>query len=348
MKRFTSDRSQNLTRSTDPFVLHRAALTPVLYEKLPSPSDCPGLENPTAFASFLFGQRLQGLWLDLISSQDTAGAYTALAEHLAGPAKTWTALELPQGKNLSTAHNVLSKQGIPYFIAKGFHLRHVYYEQPILRSAIDIDLFVHEADREAAVRSLQAAGFTAHPLDTTMSHEIKLTRHHSDIDLHWHLLRPGRFRPGLMNWLFAHREQFGDFWGLDATASLLVMLVHPAITKYLVSPTSMLIHQVDQARLMQSGKVDWGVLESALHQSHGRTAAWSSLYLLKKLGGIEVPGGFEQKIKPGKVHAWYLQQWIDNAWITKHFEKRWMVAGSFSLALQESVGDAVRATWFRT
>jgi hypothetical protein len=39
------------------------------------------------------------------------------------------------------------------------------------------------------------------------------------------------------------------------------------------------------------------------------------------------------------MHAAYLRRWIDRALITKYFERRWMVAGLFSLALQDSIAD---------
>jgi len=211
------------------------------------------------------------------------------------------------------------------------------------RSAIDLDLFVRETDRDRAIELFEQGGFEAHPLAETISHELKLTRHNGDIDLHWHLLRPGRIHPELMNWLFTRRERFGSFQGLDDTASLLVMLVHPAITKYLLSPTSMLIHQVDQARLIERGRIDWKALEDTLAWSGTRTAAWASLYVLRMLAGVGAPDGFEEKLSPGGLRRWYLRQWIDRAWITRWFEKRWLVAGFFSLALQDSAADAVRA-----
>jgi hypothetical protein len=163
------------------------------------------------------------------------------------------------------------------------------------------------------------------------------------MDLHWHLFRPGRARPGLDEWLFEHVEDHAGIPGLDATASLLVMLVHPAITKYLISPTSMLIHAVDQARLIQCGKVDWDELREALLRSGTRTAAWASLYVLQHLYDVEAPDGFAQRIQPGRSHRAYLRLWINRGWISRAFHHRWLVAGTFSLALQDSFGDVLMA-----
>jgi hypothetical protein len=295
------------------------------------------------FSAFLYRQRLQSIWLKLIERSGAGDGLASLASHLREAAKAWALLELPQQHLMREAHRILGEAGVDYFFAKGAHLRHVLYDDPLERSAIDIDLFVRESDRERAISVFEQAGFEAHPLPETISHELKLTRDNGDIDLHWHLLRPGRIRPGLMEWLFRRRERFGEFWGLDDTASLLVMLVHPAITKYLLSPTSMLIHQVDQARLIDRGRVDWRELEDVLGWSGTRTAAWASLYVLRMLGGDSAPGDVETKLRPGRLHRWYLRQWIDRGWITRWFEKRWLVAGFFSLALQDSTADAVGA-----
>ncbi|MBT8039537.1 MAG: nucleotidyltransferase family protein [Gammaproteobacteria bacterium] len=316
---------------------------PVLAGRPPA-EDSPSLPiNTREFAAFLQRQHLQTAWLGLIERGGASAEYESLAEHLKSAAKAWAILELPQRRLLTETHRILNISEVDYFFAKGAHLRHVIYDNPQERSAIDIDLFVKEADTDRAIAAFEAAGYESRPLAETISHELKLTRHNGDIDLHWHLLRPGRIRPGLMSWLFSRRERFGDFWGLDDTASLLVMLVHPAITKYLLSPTSMLIHQVDQARLIERGRVDWKALEDVLGRSGARTAAWSSLYVLRKLGGICAPHDLEEKLSPGRIHRWYLRQWIDRAWITQFFEKRWLVAGFFSLALQDSLTDAIQA-----
>ena len=333
MKRVTSTR----------YELHRIALSPVLSGRLPD-DGLPSLPvDGKEFAGFLYRQRLQATWLKLIDQADAGVESASLLTHLREAAKTWAMLELPQRHLMKEAHRILDDARIDYFFAKGAHLRHVIYDSPLERSAIDIDLFVKETDRDRTITAFEKADFEARPLAETNSHELKLTRDKGDIDLHWHLLRPGRIRPGLMDWLFSRRERFGEFQGLDDTASLFVMLVHPAITKYLLSPASMLIHQVDQARLIERGRIDWKELERVCRWSGTRTAAWASLYVLRMLGGVGAPGDFEEALRPGPIHRWYLQKWIDSGWITKSFGKRWLVAGFFSLALQDSVSDAVKA-----
>ena len=330
-------------RGHDPYALHRIALGALLERRLPGRSESGETADVAEFATFLYRQHLQAAWMRLIEQDGASPEHQPLAEHLREAAKAWALLELPQQRLMTEAHRILDTAGIDYFFAKGAHLRHVIYDDPLERSAIDIDLFVKESDRDRAIALFQQASFETHPLAETISHELKLTRHNGDIDLHWQLFRPGRLRPGVMDWLFSRRERFGEFWGLDDTASLFVMLVHPAITKYLLSPTSMLIHQVDQARLIGRGRVDWKELESIFERSGTRTAAWASLYVLRTLAGVQAPENIEETLRPGRIRRGYLRQWIDRAWITRWFERRWLVAGLFSLALQDTASDAVRA-----
>jgi hypothetical protein len=253
------------------------------------------------------------------------------------------AQQLKERQNLGMIHRLFEAQDIPYFIFKGANLRYTLYQNQTLRSACDIDVMVPEPRKLEAVNCFIGEGFELQVKPENTSHEVSLNKSGVCIDLHWHLLRPGRARQGVVAWLFEHREKFEGFEGLDATASLLVTLVHPAITKYLLSPTSILMHQVDQARLIQGGKVDWEELAQALSRYGMRTAAWSSLYVLEKLGGITAPDGFAERIQPGGLHRWYLKNWIDRDWISKWFERPWLVAGFFSLALQDNLKDAYRA-----
>lgn len=322
--------------------MHRAALLPVLSGNL-SLSELALPSDQKHFADFLYRQRLHACWLRLAEQQNLPDGCDELVKALKSYTLISTARELPQQRVLQEVSDLFRSLEIEWFAAKGSQLRKVIYEDAYLRPAIDIDVFVREPDRKRATEALVKHGFVARPLPETLSHELKLTRNKVDVDLHWHLFRPGRAREGLMDWLFEHRQEFNGYPGLDDTASLFVMLVHPAITKYLLSPTSMLIHQVDQARLVARDKVDWELLTAELNRSGTRTAAWCSLYVLEGLGGIKAPGGFEKKIRPPGMQRRYLQAWIEKGWIEKWFAKRWLVAGLFSLALQDSPSDALRA-----
>jgi hypothetical protein len=332
--------------TSDPYTLHRATLGPVLRNDSLQPAF--ELRGPQELASFLIKEGLHGLWFERLRLEACDGRGEELRAIIGKTLKVQLARDLAAGQLMKETNRLLCEHDIPYFIAKGGQLKRTIYGQTWHRAAVDIDLFVREVDRDRAVQLMTDSGCRASPLKATLSHELKLTRYTADIDLHWHLLRPGRARPGLMGWLFDRRERFGDYSGLDATACVLVMLIHPPITKYLISPASKLIHMVDLARLAERAEVDWEALEVALNRFGVKTAAWSSAYLLRSLTSIDLPNGLEARIRPRPSHAAYLKRWIDRGWISRGFQRRWLVAGFFNLALQDKFEDMVRALYMKT
>lgn len=334
----------------DPYAWQRLALRPLL-----QPSDAAtGLartvfQGPAAdeFLDFLRAHGLTQLWWRLLHTASEPAVPPRVADAMRDHARLTAADQLRQRRVLQELATLLDEQHIDWFVFKGAHLRDTLYPDPTLRPVSDVDVCVPPGLAAQAVARLRAAGFEAHADPATLSHELTLRRKSVDVDLHWHPLRPGRYRAGFTRWLFAHRQRFGALWGLDPTASLLIMLVHPAISKYLASPTSMLIHLVDQARLIHGGEVDWNTLAAALQRFGLRTPAWASLYFLHRLGDIEAPPEFAARIHPGRLRSWYLRQWIDRGWIGRCFAQRWFVAGLFSLVLQDSANDAGRALVMR-
>lgn len=323
--------------------LHQLALLPAIQADSVENWEFPGTPDMAGFAQFLGKQKMHGFWADALESHSDAPGLSLLKAQLHVYCKITAALELPQRQLMQEAHELLTAANIQYFFAKGAQLRQVVYQKTWHRPAIDVDAFIDKKDREKAVIAFRAHGFSTHLDPATISHEMTLRKTDSQIDLHWHLMRPSRYRQQLDTWLFERREKFDEFWGLDATANLLVMLTHPAITKYLISPTSMLIHQVDQIKLMETGQIEWDTLIRVLHDTGLKTAAWSSVYLLQLLTGRKTDSDFEKAISPGLVKRRYLQSWIDNAWISRLFEHRWLVAGGFNLPLQDSITDMARA-----
>jgi hypothetical protein len=335
---------QNMKNPQEFYSFHKLALKPLLGDRIETTiDDLPKSFNLKEFSIFLCQQRLQCLWVEALGSIEMPRHFLSFKNDLSNACKLNIARELPQKRAMKDAHNLLTSAEIPYFFFKGTHLREVIYQQPWHRPAVDIDVFVNETNRDIVLNEFKQQAFIPSLTAETLSHELKISKHTTNIDLHWHLMRPTRYRPGLNEWLFAHREQFGDFWGLDHTASLLIMLTHPAITKYLISPTSMLIHQVDQFRLLQSNRIDWEVLLSALNEFGLRTAAWSSVYLLSKLADSTLNVEFGSSIQPGRIKSGYLRAWVNRGWVTRLFDARWLVAGGFNFALQDSLHDSVRA-----
>ena len=67
----------------------------------------------------------------------------------------------------------------------------------------------------ATIVVLLDAGYSVHAEPANISHEATFRRGAVDIDLHWHLLRPGRTRVDLTAELLARRQRIKGQWGLS-------------------------------------------------------------------------------------------------------------------------------------
>ena len=335
--------------SSDPYRFHRLALAPINTEIEPTwvIDELASIGLPVFF-SWLEQNALQQIWRVYLEPLALPPEFEPFIERLCEHARLTAAHQLLQNQALQEIEELNTEKGISGLVFKGADLRSWLYSDPVLRPVSDLDLFVRPDQRQDAIDCLVKDGYQLRVLPENASHEVELTKPRISIDLHWHPFRPGRARPGLNEWLFAHRSGQSALPGLDATASLLIMLVHPAITKYLVAPTSLMIHQVDIARLLDHSEIDEDALISAIDSYGLKTAAWSSLYLLRQLSGIEARNGLEERLKPGKLHAGYISNWIDHDWINRWWRHRWLVAGGFSLALQDSARDRWRAVKLRS
>jgi hypothetical protein len=343
------------TVTDDRFLWHRLALKPCLgwlskaeSDELLSQIEDIGLQD---FFSFLRKNRLEQLWREYLASldlQDLPEQFEPWLAMLREQALPMAAQQLKERKYLAVIHRLFEAQNIPYFIFKGANLRYTLYQNQTLRSSCDIDVFVPQTQKLQAAKSLVNEGFELLVKPENVSHEVSLTREGVGIDLHWYLLRPGRTRIDLGDFLFANREKFSDgFWGLNHKASLLVMLVHPAFAKHLASPDSMLIHMVDLHRLLNISTEDWRVVTEILKESGTRTAAWASMRVLFNYtdndAGLELAKDMASSIEPGKLHRRYIDCWIKNDLIRRLWKHPLLIRAGFSLALQDNLKDVYRA-----
>ena len=79
----------------------------------------------------------------------------------------------------------------------------------------DIDILIAPADRRPAAQVLIDAGYRVHAEPAIISHEATFSRGAVDIDLHWHMVRPGRTRVDLTAELLARRQRIKGQWGLS-------------------------------------------------------------------------------------------------------------------------------------
>lgn len=318
-----------------------AELTAVETESLLKALEAIDIEE---FFSFLHYNRLEHLWREFLLKIDPPEVFQPWLLNVRAQALQLAAQQLKEDHTLRKIHEVFEAASIPYFIFKGANLRHIIYQNKTTRSSCDIDIFVPEEKKLDAVKCLSKEGYKLFAEDQNVSFEVSMVKNNISIDLHWYFLRQGRTRMDMSNYLFANREQFSTgLWGLNHSASLYVMLVHPVFSKHLASPSSMLIHMVDLWRLLEHEKTDLQGTFNMLDQSGMKTAAWCSLYLLNKLTGLEKPTRLAEQIQPGKLRRKYIEYWINNDLIRYFFTSSLPFRNLFSLTLQDQPRDVIRA-----
>ncbi len=296
------------------------------------------------FIEFLYRQGLAQMWLPFLLQQETLPVkFEQTIKALKQDALHTATTQLMQRKILQDTRNAFEQANIEYLVFKGAHLRHTIYTDPTHRPVCDVDILVRNKHKFDAVKALLQAGFSSQHAAENISHETSLHKNNVWIDLHWHLMRPGRTRINLNDYLFDQRQPFGEFTGLSNEASLLVMLIHPAITKYVNGSASSLRHLVDIHRLAQQDDIDWERLTDMLAKSGTRTAAWASLTWLQMLADEPMYEDLASRLKPGPIKTIWLRAWLGNDLNKKMSNSKLIVRGLFNLALQDTIGDAIHA-----
>jgi len=193
--------------SSDPFLFHKVALRPLLCDldsaktsALFRTLESLDLEK---FVAFLHRQGVTQLWHDFLLQQDALpNALAALTKSLQQHAINTAINQLMQRFVLQDTRDALLDAGVDYLVFKGAHLRHTLYADPTHRPVCDVDILIRGKDKFDAVKALLRAGFSAHHKAENISHETSLVKKNVCIDLHWHLLRPGRTRIDLNPYLF--------------------------------------------------------------------------------------------------------------------------------------------------
>ncbi len=249
------------------------------------------------------------------------------------------------------AGEVLSGAGVRHVFWKGIQLGDELYGDAVLRPAADVDLLIDGADRERAFAALGDAGFSPDPEEGQPSYQLTLAGHGAALDLHWHPVQPERCRESLTAAILASRRRCAGRWVPGAAATLVAMLLQPAVTDHV---TACLIHAVDLDRWLrrhppQLAKGTGGDRElgdralDLLSRSGLKTAAWAMLEHTRRLFATPVPAGFERRIAPGPLRRHYLRRWLerDHARLRQRYPL--LVRAGFSLWLQDRPADAVRA-----
>lgn len=250
---------------------------------------------------------------------------------------------LVQQQALQQAQNIFQQEKIPFAVFKGVHTREIIYGQPANRPASDIDILIDPAHKERAIKALTQSGFLLQPLAQNISHEVTLTTSSTAIDLHWHILRPGRLRKDMTPDFLATRQEFPTHWGISNEATLFVMLVHPVFTKYSTTPHTALIQMVDCVRWIQSRPIDWEQVSTWLRTGGVQTAAWITGDYLRLLTGITMPASFISSIRPSRARAIYLRKWIEWNLSSRFLQHPLIIQAAYTLPAHDTAKDALRA-----
>lgn len=295
---------------------------------------------------YLTSQALASLWADAPSATVArSGAPRAMVDEIKHAHIQSAALCMLQKVVLSSAMHAFDSAGIAYAVFKGAHVREWLYTEPSVRGSGDVDILVLPTDRLRAVHALMNAGFKLSVNPDSVSHEVTLLRHGVEVDLHWHVSRPGRLRYDITSELIARTRRLGEFSTLSETDEVFLMLMHPAFTKYVSSPNMRLIRVVDFLYAVRDHTIDWDAVAELLERCGVKTAGWCVLCWYQMLHPLanRVPASFVARIAPGRLRAWYLLLWLRKDWPTRLYRWPFLTQMGLTLCFHDKLTDVWRA-----
>lgn len=253
---------------------------------------------------------------------------------------------LPQRAALERIDALFAAQDIPYLAMKGVYVRECVYPDPALRPANDIDLLISPHHRLRAARLLLAHGYTVHVVPNNLSHEATFSHGLVDIDLHWHMFRPGRTRNNMTEGFLARRQRVNGVWGLSDNDTLFMMLIHPAFAKYVCSPHMGLGRVADFLLWIQKKEIDWSAVLQLLEREGVKTAAWTQLSWFRMLAQPEAAKVIDTwlaTLRPGRMRAAYLRFWLIHDLPTRWLNRPFLIHTGFTLLMHDRLSDVLHA-----
>lgn len=302
------------------------------------------------FLEFLGQNGLDALWYEVLKRH---GLAAAAPEHFLAALKRTrqivAARYLAQKHALKRIDAAFGAASVRYAVFKGVHVRELVYDDPTLRPVSDIDILIARNQRDLAARTLVRYGFELRPDAEIVSHEAAFQNQHVIIDLHWHIMRPGRTRTDVTDSFLGRRRWEGFFWGLDHTDAVFTLLVHPAFAKYVTSPHAILCRLVDLSRWLRTCDVDWDKTLTMLDHAGLKTAAWTVLSWASWLMGSVAPSDILERLEPGHLRARYLRYWVEQNLPSRWLRYPLLIQIAFTLLLHDCPSDAMMAIqgWLR-
>jgi hypothetical protein len=346
----------------DPYLLHRLALKPLLSpsprEEFKTIADKIHEIGEDRFLKFLASNMLTPLWHETLAKHDATSFFSNdFTVKLIKASLIATGRYLKQQHSLNKVTEILNTESIPYAVYKGARIREIIYSNPTVRAADDIDILVSKTDKEKALQALVKAGYELHLSVENISHEALLSDQNAKIDLHWDILRPGRTRIDLTDEILSNKQPstnnnllttnnkqlLTNYYALNNEAELFIMLIHPAITKYLTAPHASIVRVVDLIKWIQTQEIDWELVYTWLDKAGLKTTAWTTAYWLELLTGKTLPTPFIERISPTALKGSYLQNWINKNYSTKFLDNPLLIKAGFTLPIHDSLSDALHA-----
>jgi hypothetical protein len=298
----------------DPYRLQKLALKPLLEAQQ---SDFPSASflllqprEKEALAQFIEKNALGPMWLEIVGKDCIENFWTKeWRERLQKQYKEIVFRYTAQIKIVRSVTKILEENSIQFAFFKGVHTRELIYKHPTARYSYDIDLLIHESDKNAVIETLLAQGYILSTNPKNLSHEASLLKDHIDLDLHWHVMRPGRIPKYLTNEFLNKRIRQNGYWSLTNEDNLFILLTHSVFTKYLSIPRASLILLLDLVFWLKQ-PVNWVLVYSLLKKTGLVTAAWITLEYLNIITGLTPPLEFRERLAPSPLKQWYLRQWI--------------------------------------
>jgi len=249
---------------------------------------------------------------------------------------------LQQKVSLLSISDLLEENSIEHAIYKGGHTRELVYQHPAVRPSSDIDILINFADRDEVVRLMTSRGFLLYTKTKNLTHELSLIKGNTSIDLHWHILRPGRIPESLTSDLLSDRVKQDEYWSLSNDAHLFILLIHPVFTKYCSTTQNGLIRMLDLLYWFKNQSVEWGGVLNLLNRTGLKTAAWITLEYLSILTGVSIPENVMNEISPGCLKKRYLQKWIYTDLPARLQRRPFWVKTAFTLFAHDDMGGTFR------
>ncbi len=179
-------------------------------------------------------------------------------------------------------------------------------------------------------------GFKAHPDIKTITNDLTFSHGDVSVDVHWDILRPGRLKHSMSEYLLSTRINQNDYFSLTPEAIVFIMLVHPVFKKYLTTPHAYLSRIIDLHFWVRKHSLDWKEIFRLCDKSGLKTAAWLTSTYYEILTGRILNEHFVNDVRPSVAKSTYLNFWLNYNLSTRFLNIPFIPQLFFTLAAHDT------------